>query len=134
MHSPQKAFLVNLNLKSQINVNNITVLFIPFYLDNYIIKLILDNMLLYAYNNNIQVNAYKGEINMRTTLNIPDDLINEVQKISGEKSKTKAIVKTMQEYIKQKQKLELLSLKGKINIDYDWEKEEELELNSQFNR
>ncbi|MHB1679499.1 MAG: type II toxin-antitoxin system VapB family antitoxin [bacterium] len=71
---------------------------------------------------------------MRTTLNIPEDLINEVQKISGEKSKTKAIIKTMQEYIKQKQKLELLSLKGKINIDYDWEKEEELELSSQFNR
>ena len=39
---------------------------------------------------------------MRNTLNIPDDLIREVQKISGEKSKTKAIVKTMNEYIKQK--------------------------------
>lgn len=71
---------------------------------------------------------------MRTTLNIPDDLIIEVQKASGEKSKTKAIVKTMKEYIKQKKIMELLALKGKVDIDYDWEKEEQLEINSQCNR
>lgn len=71
---------------------------------------------------------------MRTTLNIPDDLINEVQKVSGEKSKTKAIVKTMKEYIKQKRIMELLALKGKINIDYDWEEEEKSEMNSQSGR
>ena len=71
---------------------------------------------------------------MRTTLNIPDDLISEVQKISGEKSKTKAIVKTMKEYIRQKKLTELLALKGKINIDYDWEAEEKSEINSQSKR
>ena len=71
---------------------------------------------------------------MRTTLNIPDDLINEVQKVSGEKSKTKAIIKTMEEYIKTKKIKELLALKGKVDIDYDWEKEEKLEINSQCNR
>lgn len=71
---------------------------------------------------------------MRTTLNIPDDLIIEVQKASGEKSKTKAIVKTMKEYIKQKKIMELLALKGKVDIDYDWEEEEKLEINSQCDR
>jgi metal-responsive CopG/Arc/MetJ family transcriptional regulator len=71
---------------------------------------------------------------MRTTLNIPDDLINEVQKVSGEKSKTKAIVETMKEYIKQKKIMELLALKGKIHIDYDWEEEEKSEINSQSGR
>ncbi|RZV37876.1 MAG: DUF2191 domain-containing protein [Candidatus Acidulodesulfobacterium acidiphilum] len=71
---------------------------------------------------------------MRTTLNIPDDLIREVQKISGEKSKTKAIVKTMNEYIKQKKIAELIALKGKINIDYDWEMEEKSEINLQSAR
>lgn len=71
---------------------------------------------------------------MRTTLNIPDDLINEVQKVSGEKSKTKAIVKTMKEYIRQKKIMELIALKGKINIDYDWEEEEKSEINSQSAR
>lgn len=71
---------------------------------------------------------------MRATLNIPDALILEVQKLSGEKSKTKAIVSAMQEFVKQKKIKELLALRGKIQIDYDWEKEEELEMKSQAER
>lgn len=71
---------------------------------------------------------------MRATLNIPDDLISEVQKISGKKSKTKAIVTAMQEYLRQKKIKELISLRGKIKIDYDWQKEEELEIKSQKER
>lgn len=61
---------------------------------------------------------------MRATLNIPDDLIREVQAISGEKSKTKAIITVMESYVKQKKLEELLALKGKIRIEYDWEKAE----------
>jgi len=71
---------------------------------------------------------------MRATLNISDDLLKEVQKISGEKSKTKAITIAMQEYIRQKKIQELISLRGKIQIEYDWEKEEELELKAQGRR
>jgi metal-responsive CopG/Arc/MetJ family transcriptional regulator len=71
---------------------------------------------------------------MRATLNIPDDLLAEVQKISGEKSKTKAITTAMQEFIKQKKIKELIALKGKVQIDYDWEKEEELEMKAQKKR
>ena len=71
---------------------------------------------------------------MRATLNIPDDLLAEVQKISGEKSKTKAITTAMEEFIKNKKIKELIALKGKINIDYDWEKEEELEMKAQKKR
>ena len=71
---------------------------------------------------------------MRATLNIPDDLLAEVQKITGEKSKTKAITIAMREYIRQKRKKELIALRGKIQIDYDWEKEEELEMKAQAER
>jgi len=71
---------------------------------------------------------------MRATLNIPDDLISEVQKLSGEKSKTKAIVSAMQEFVKQKKLKALLALRGKIQIDYDWEKEEEMEVKAQTER
>ena len=71
---------------------------------------------------------------MRATLNIPDDLLEEVQKISGEKSKTKAITTAMQEFIKQKKIKELIALKGKVQIDYDSEKEEELEMKAQRKR
>ena len=71
---------------------------------------------------------------MRATLNIPDNLLAEVQKISGEKSKTKAIMTAMEEFIRQKKLKELIALKGKIEIDYDWEKEEELEIEAQKKR
>ncbi len=68
---------------------------------------------------------------MRATLNIPDDLLAEVQKITGEKSKTKAITIAMREYIRQKRIKELIALRGKIQIeDVIEELEEELELES----
>lgn len=72
--------------------------------------------------------------NMRATLNIPDSLIAEVQKLSGEKTKTRAIVVAMEEFVRDKKLKKLLSLRGKIKIDYDWEKEEELEMKAQEER
>ncbi len=71
---------------------------------------------------------------MRATLNIPDDLLSQVQKITGEKSKTKAITTAMKEYVRQTKIKELIALRGKIKIDYDWEKEEERELKAQAER
>jgi hypothetical protein len=65
---------------------------------------------------------------MRATLNIPDELIREVQAISGEKSKTRAIITVMESYVRQKKMEELLALKGKITIDYNWENGEEDEM------
>lgn len=71
---------------------------------------------------------------MRATLNIPDGLLSEVQKLSGKKSKTKAIISAMEEFIRQKKIKELIALRGKIQIDYDWEKEEEHEMKAQKER
>lgn len=65
---------------------------------------------------------------MRATLNIPDDLISEVQRLSGQKSKTKAIVTVMEDYVRRQKMQALLELRGKIKIEYDWERAEELEL------
>lgn len=65
---------------------------------------------------------------MRATLNIPDELIDEVQRLSGEKTKTQAIVTVMEEYVRRKKMENLLALRGKIAIEYDWEREEEAEL------
>lgn len=72
--------------------------------------------------------------NMRATLNIPDELLSDVQKITGEKSKTKSITIAMKEFIRQKKIKQLLALRGKIRIDYDWKKEEELEMKAQRER
>jgi len=68
---------------------------------------------------------------MRATLDIPDELISEAQKISGEKSKTKAIIAAIKEYIKQKKTNDLLTLRGNVKINYDWEKEEQKEIEAQ---
>lgn len=65
---------------------------------------------------------------MRATLNIPDYLIKEVQKITGEKSKTKAIITAMEEFIRQKKIKELIALSGKIQIDDVTEELERLEI------
>ena len=71
---------------------------------------------------------------MRATLNIPDDLIKRVQKLSGEKSKTRAITMAMEEYVRQKRTRELLALKGSVEMAFDWEAAEERELRSQKKR
>lgn len=65
---------------------------------------------------------------MRATLNIPDELLSQVQKITGEKSKTKAITTAMKEYIRQKKIKELIALRGKIQIEDVTEELENLEL------
>lgn len=65
---------------------------------------------------------------MRATLNIPDELIDEVQRLSGKKSKTQAIVTVMEDYVRRRKMEDLLALRGKITIDYDWEREEAAEL------
>jgi metal-responsive CopG/Arc/MetJ family transcriptional regulator len=63
---------------------------------------------------------------MRATLNIPDDLLSEVQKISKEKSKTRAIVTAMESYVRDRKLTELLALRGKMTINYDWRTEENM--------
>ena len=65
---------------------------------------------------------------MRATLNIPNDLLAEVQKITGEKSKTKAITIAMKEFIRQKKVKELIALRGKIQIEDVTEELEKLEI------
>jgi metal-responsive CopG/Arc/MetJ family transcriptional regulator len=71
---------------------------------------------------------------MRATLNIPDDLLSEVQNISKEKSKTRAIVTAMESYVRDRKMTELLALRGKMTINYDWLTEEKIELQAQGER
>ncbi|MBC7190331.1 MULTISPECIES: type II toxin-antitoxin system VapB family antitoxin [Thermodesulfovibrio] len=65
---------------------------------------------------------------MRATLNIPDNLIDEILKITGEKSKTKALIKVMEEYIRQKKISKLIELSGKIEVEDLTEELEIMEL------
>jgi hypothetical protein len=65
---------------------------------------------------------------MRATLNIPDELLSEVQKATGEKSKTKAVTTAMKEFIRQEKIKKLIALRGKIQIEDVTEELNKLEI------
>lgn len=65
---------------------------------------------------------------MRVTVEIPDSLIDDLLKVTGEKTKTRAICMAIKDYIRRKRKEKLLSLSGKIKFDLDWQEMEEIEL------
>lgn len=58
-------------------------------------------------------------IRMRTTLDLPEDLIKEAQEVLGFKSKTDVVIVSLQELIRRKKISELRSLAGKMEIDLD---------------
>ncbi|MCX8042628.1 MAG: type II toxin-antitoxin system VapB family antitoxin [Desulfobacterota bacterium] len=68
---------------------------------------------------------------MRTTLDIPDNLLKELFKYSQVKSKTKAVSIAIEDFIKRKRLERLASLPGTVAVEYDWEKEEQRELESE---
>ncbi len=59
---------------------------------------------------------------MKTTLNIPEDLVNTTMRLSGSKTKTGAIVTAMKEYIRRKKLEHIVELEGKLQFSDNWEK------------
>lgn len=56
---------------------------------------------------------------MRTTIDLPEDLIAEAMKATGSKSKIEAIKKALHEVIEREKRLKLLNYKGKIDLNID---------------
>ena len=56
---------------------------------------------------------------MRTTLDVPDGLIEEAQRILGFKSKTDTVVLSLREVIRRKRIDDLKELMGSITLDVD---------------
>jgi hypothetical protein len=54
---------------------------------------------------------------MRTTVTLDESLLSELTQLSGEKTKTSAVAKAAQEYIRRKKLLKLASLLGDVQID-----------------
>ena len=59
---------------------------------------------------------------MRTTINLPDELVKEARQLSGAKTKTQAVVWALEELIRIKRIEHLLSLRGKIKLNIDLKK------------
>ena len=56
---------------------------------------------------------------MRTTLDLPDGLIDDARAAAGFKSKTDTVVYALKEVVRRKHLDELKSMFGKVNIDID---------------
>jgi Arc/MetJ family transcription regulator len=59
---------------------------------------------------------------MRTTLDLPEDLVNEAKAILGFKSKTDTIVFALKEVVRRQKLRNLVGLFGKVNIEIDLDK------------
>lgn len=59
---------------------------------------------------------------MRTTLDLPEDLVNEVKAILGFKSKTDTIVFALNEIVRRAKRRKLIAMFGKVKIDIDLDK------------
>jgi hypothetical protein len=56
---------------------------------------------------------------MRTTLDLPEDLINEAMKATHINTKTKVIITALEELIRKSKIAGLKKFKGKIDLDID---------------
>ncbi len=56
---------------------------------------------------------------MRTTLDLPEELLREAMSVSHIKTKTKVITLALQELIRKSELSELKKFKGKIDLDID---------------
>ena len=59
---------------------------------------------------------------MKTTLNIPEDLIRKAMSLTKHKTKTETIIVALQEYVRQKKIEKILEHQGKLQFDDSWEK------------
>ena len=61
----------------------------------------------------------RGRLYMRTTLNVPEDLMAEALRITRFRSKTDVVIYSLKELIRRKKLEELKDLKGKVDIEID---------------
>lgn len=64
---------------------------------------------------------------MRTTLNIDDQLFDQIMATTTARTKTEAVNLALKEYVRLKRKEQLLALSGKIRIESNWRELRELE-------
>jgi Arc/MetJ family transcription regulator len=56
---------------------------------------------------------------MKTTLDLPDELMKEAMQLTDIKTKSEVIILALQELIKKNKVAELKAYKGKVNLDMD---------------
>ncbi len=59
---------------------------------------------------------------MKTTLNIPEDLIKTAMSLSTYRTKTETVIVALREYIRLKKIEKILEQEGKLQFEDTWEK------------
>jgi hypothetical protein len=59
---------------------------------------------------------------MRTTLNLPEELLRRAGKALRTKTKTETIIRSLEEAVRRKKIESLLSMKGKLPLEIDLQK------------
>ena len=59
---------------------------------------------------------------MKTTLNIPEDLIKKAMALAKHKTKTETVIVALQEYVRQKKIEKIMEHQGKLQFEETWEK------------
>jgi Arc/MetJ family transcription regulator len=63
--------------------------------------------------------AYTREVYMRTTLDLPESLLNEAMLLTHTSTKTAVIVKALEDLVRKNKISELKKYKGKIDLEID---------------
>ncbi|MBZ0155373.1 MAG: type II toxin-antitoxin system VapB family antitoxin [Alphaproteobacteria bacterium] len=58
---------------------------------------------------------------MKTTLNIPEDLLKEAMQVSKSRTKTEAVIEGLRELIRQRRIERILSSAGKMEFSDTWD-------------
>lgn len=64
---------------------------------------------------------------MRTTLNIDENVIKDLMRITGAKSKSQAVNQALGAYVRERRIQGLLALRGKLHLDDNWRELREME-------
>ncbi len=59
---------------------------------------------------------------MKTTLNIPEDLIKTAMSLSSYRTKTETVIVALREYIRLKKTEKVIEQEGKLQFEDTWEK------------
>ena len=65
---------------------------------------------------------------MRTTIAIDEELINELMRVEGDVSRSEAIRRAIEDYLRRKRVDEFMTLAGSGLVDLDWQEAERLDI------
>ena len=65
---------------------------------------------------------------MRTTLDIDQELLEELLRVTKERSKSRAVNRALREYLRRLRLEELRQMSGEVELREDWEELREMEL------